>query len=218
MIASSLRELIPNWSTLLFIGIRVIFIAVAFEFIAWYVGRRLENLSAPFDNLDNGRDATWRNSRRAALKKAPRLVARFLIYSVAAVLVLDVFGVPILPLSLSFGAVALLIGVAFVPVMRDYAQGYFLLAEDSIAPGDVVSINGHVGQVEKSTLRATWLRDDAGCLHVLSNRQVQDLTILKKSAGEAKPARGETKARGAVAFDPLAEAEGARQTVVAPKR
>lgn len=206
MTPSALRDLIPTWSTLLFIGIRVIFIAVAFEFIAWYAGHRLENMTAPFANLDATRDASWRNARRATLKNAPRIVARFLLYTVAAILVLDVFGVPILPLSLAFGSVALLVGAAFIPIWRDYAQGYFLLAEDSLAPGDMVSLNGHIGQIEKTTLRATWLRDDAGCIHVLSHRDVREVTILKKASGQTtvtlpdKPTRG-----GAVAFDPLAQ-------------
>ena len=218
MTPSALRDLIPTWSTLLFIGIRVVFIAVAFEFIAWYAGRRLEAMAAPFAELDQSRDSNWRARRRATLKNAPRIVARFLIYTVAAILVLDVFGVPILPLALAFGGVALVLGAALLPLLRDYAQGYFLLAEYSLAPGDMVSINGHVGQVEKTTLRATWLRDDAGCVHVLSNRELREVTILKKAGGQSiadkadKPARG-----GAVAFDPLAENSAQKTTVVARK-
>ena len=217
MTPSALRDLIPTWSTLLFIGIRVIFIAVAFEFIAWIVGRRLEALAAPFADLDRGRDANWRNRRRATLKNAPRLVARFLIYTVAAILVLNVFGVPVLPLGLAFGGVALVLGAALLPVLRDYAQGYFVLAEDSLAPGDMVSIHGHVGQVEKTSLRATWLRDDAGCVHVLSHRELGDITILKKAGGETGAAKADKPVRGAgVAFDPLAQT-AKTETVVAPK-
>lgn len=218
MTLSALRDLIPTWSELLFIGIRVIFIAVAFEFIAWYAGRRLENMAAPFADLDQTRDASWRAKRRATLKSAPRIVARFLIYTVAGILVLSVFNVPILPLAIAFGGVAFLVGAAFIPIWRDYAQGYFLLAEDSLAPGDMVSINGHVGQVEKTTLRATWLRDDAGCVHVLSHRAVQDLTILKKAGGATETAKPDKPARGgAVAFDPLAEVPTTEKTVVARK-
>ena len=217
MTPSALRDLIPTWSTLLFVGIRVVFIAVAFEFIAWYAGRRLEAMAAPFAELDQNRDTTWRNRRRATLKNAPRIVARFLIYTVAAILVLDVFGVPILPLALAFGGVALVLGAALLPTLRDYAQGYFLLAEDSLAPGDMVSIVGHIGQVEKTTLRATWLRDDAGCVHVLSHRDARDITILKKAGGQTAPKTDKPARAGAVAFDPLAEAPKAEKTVVARK-
>ncbi len=217
----TLRDLIPNFGTLLFIGVRVLLIAVAFEFIAWYAGRRLAALTDSFSKLDQHREAKWRNERRATLRRVPKFVARFMIYTVAGILVLGVFGVPLLPLALAFGAVAFMIGAGLMPVLRDYAQGYFLLAEDSIAPGDAVTINGHVGTIEKISLRAIWLRDEADCMHVLSNRDVRDITILKKSSGviheepviDGRVAEDETRvsvasnaARTGAAFDPLDEA------------
>ena len=221
----TLRDLIPNFGTLLFIAVRVLLIAVAFEFIAWYAGRRLAALTDSFSKLDQHREPQWRNSRRNTLKRVPRFVARFLIYTVAGILVLSVFGVPLLPLTLAFGSVALMVGAGLMPVLRDYSQGYFLLAEDSIAPGDAVTINGHVGTIEKISLRAIWLRDEADCLHVLSNRDVRDVTILKKSSGVVEETRvvdGQVRdettradeiriaprsnaARSGVAFDPLDE-------------
>lgn len=213
----TLRDLIPNFGTLLFIGVRVLLIAVAFEFIAWYAGRRLAAMTDSFSKLDQHREAQWRNSRRDTLRRVPKFVARFMIYTVAGILVLGVFGVPLLPLALAFGSVAFMIGAGLMPVLRDYSQGYFLLAEDSIAPGDAVTINGHVGTIEKISLRAIWLRDEADCLHVLSNRDVHDITILKKSSGviegqireedlvAAAPNTAPNAARSGAAFDPLDE-------------
>jgi small conductance mechanosensitive channel len=186
-------NLIPKWQMLIFIGIRVVFIAIVFEFLAWFLGRKLENLASPFLNLDGGRDPKWRAMRRAVLRQAPRTVLRSLLYIVALILVLEVFGLQILPLSIAVGAIALLFGAGLLPMMRDYAQGYFLLAEDTLAPGDVVEIGAHSGTVEKWTLRATWLRDSSNRLHVLSNRDVRDVTIHKRAASEEK----------AVSFDPL---------------
>ena len=209
MTIAALRDLIPNFSTLLYIGVRVIFIAIAFEFIAWYAGRRLAALTDSFSQLDKHRDAKWRNARRLTLKRVPRFVARFLIYTIAGMLVLSVFGVPLLPLALAFGGVAVMVGAALMPTLRDYSQGYFLLAEDSLAPGDMVSVNGHVGEIEKISLRAVWMRDDAGCIHVLSHRDIHDVTILKKSSGvtegEAETRENYDKPviRDGVAFDPL---------------
>jgi small-conductance mechanosensitive channel len=122
--------------------------------------------------------------RRTTLRRAPKIVARTLLYTVALILVFDVFGLQILPLSLSIGAVALLFGSGLLPMMRDYAQGYVLLSEDSLAPGDIVEIGPHAGQVEKCTLRATWLRDPEGHVHVISNRDVRDVIIHRRAANE----------------------------------
>lgn len=205
---SLLVDLLPKWKVLLLVGVRLLFIAAVFEFAAWWLGRRVEKLATPFINLDQGRDPKWRATRRATLRGVPKIVSRTTLYVVALILVFEVFGVPVLPLSLAVGAVAALFGAALLPTLRDYAQGYSLLSEDSVAPGDVVEINGHRGRVEKWTLRGTWLRDEAGHLHVLSNRNVQAVVQLER-------AQQETLNR-AVAFDPLAAVPDARTAGAKP--
>lgn len=192
----SWRDLIPNWSNLLFLAIRVLFIAIVFEFIAWWAGRKIEAMAAPFLGLDANRDAKWRAARRATLKHAPKTAMRTLLYTAALIIICDAFHIPILPLSLAVGTVLLVIGAALLPMMRDYAQGFILLSEDTLAPGDVVEINGHQGQVEKWTLRATWIRDTSGRLHVLSNRDIKDVLVFRQAASDPK--------KTDVAFDPLA--------------
>lgn len=197
-LAASLNDLASRWPLLIFIGIRVVFIAVVFEFLAWFIGRRVEKLASPFIGLDAQRDPKWRAMRRAALRSTPKIVLRTLLYTVALILVLDAFGLQILPLSLAVGSVALLFGAALLPMLRDYAQGYILLSEDTLAPGDTVQIGDHLGQVEKWTLRATWLRDSAGYLHVLSNREVRDVIVQSRATTPENAAPA--------SFDPLAPA------------
>ncbi len=191
---TSLANLLSSWPLYLFIGLRVLFIAAIFEFAAWFLGRKLEKMAAPFASLGGGREARWRQLRRETLVKTPKIVLRTLLYSVAFVLVFNVFGLPVLELALSIGAVALLFGLALMPLMQDIAQGYALLGEDTLAPGDVVEINGVQGTVEHWTLRGTWLRDAQDRLVALSNRDVRQVVILRKAAESEKPK---------VAFDPL---------------
>lgn len=202
------RDLVPQWKVLLLLGIRVVFIAIVFEFLAWWAGRRVEKMAEPFITLDQARDPKWRATRRATLRGVPKLISRTLLYTVAGLLVFDVLGVPVLPLSLAVGAVAALIGSALLPTFRDYTQGYSLLAEDTLAPGDVVSINGHIGKVEKWTLRATWLKDGEGRLHTIPNRDVRTVIHVEKSAGEPL--------NRTAAFDPLATVPGAGATGTPP--
>ena len=194
MLQSSAADLLARWPTFLFIGLRVLFIAVAFEFAAWFLGRTLERKMAPFATLGGERDARWRGLRRETLLKTPKLALRTLLYSVALVLVFNVFGLPVLELALSLGAVALLFGLALMPIMQDIAQGFALLSEDTLAPGDAVEINGVQGTVERWTLRGTWLRDPSGRLVCLSNRDVRQVVIYKRAVENEKPK---------AAFDPL---------------
>ncbi len=194
---SSLRTSFPFLSSLMYIGLRVIFIAIIFEAAAFFLGKKLEKMATPFADLDQQRETRWRVARRATLSKAPKLVLRTLLYTAALILIGDAFGVPILPLSLAVGGVLLVVCSALLPLMRDYVQGYILLSEDTLGPGDAVEINGHQGIVEKWTLRATWLKDAQGRTYVLSNRDVKDVVVYKKAVQE--------QSKKAAAFDPLAQ-------------
>lgn len=163
----------------------IICIALAFEAIAWWAARKLEKHVSPFITADAEREAGWRVKRRTLVRHTPKIISRTLLYTLAIILIFDVFGVPVLPLSLAVGAVALLFGAALLPVLRDVGQGYILFLEDALAPGDAVEINGVQGIVEKFTLRGVILHDKDGRTHLLSNRDVTSVTIYKRKTQEA---------------------------------
>jgi len=164
----------------------IICIAIAFEAIAWWAARKIEKSVSPLITADAERDATWRIRRRTVLRHTPKFFSRALLYTLAVILIFDVFGVPVLPLSLAVGAVLLLFGSAFLPILRDVGQGYTLLAEDALAPGDAVDIDGHQGVVEKFTLRGVQLRDKDGRAHLLSNRDISSVIVYRRKVQEVK--------------------------------
>lgn len=181
---SGLRQnfALPN---LVLRAVYIIFIAIAIEMIAWWLGRMIEKAVTPYIAIDAGRPAAWRVRRRTTLRQSPKWMLRAVLYTIGMILIFDVFGVPVLPLSLAIGAVAVIMGAGIVPIFRDLVQGYVLLAEDAIAPGDAVEINGHIGTVEKLTLRGVWLRGHNGRLHLLSNRAVSDVAIYRRAVETA---------------------------------
>lgn len=181
---SGLRQnfALPN---LVLHAVYIIFIAIAIELIAWWLGRLIEKAVTPYIAIDAGRPAAWRVRRRTTLRQSPKWIVRALLYTIGLILIFDLFGVPVLPLSLAVGAAALIVGAGVVPIFRDLVQGYVLLAEDAVAPGDAVEINGHVGTVEKLTLRGVWLRGHNGRLHLLSNRDVSDVAIYRRAVETA---------------------------------
>lgn len=166
-------------------AVYIIFIAIAIELIVWWLGRVIEKAVTPYIAIDAGRPASWRVRRRTTLRQSPKWMLRAVLYTIGMILIFDVFGVPVLPLSLAVGAVVVIMGAGFAPIFRDVVQGYILLAEDAIAPGDAVEIHGHVGTVEKLTLRGVWLRGHNGRLHLLSNRDISDLAIYRRAVESA---------------------------------
>ena len=164
----------------------IICIALAFELIAWWAGRQIEKYVSPLITGDAEREAAWRIRRRTILRHTPKLFSRAVLYTLALILVFEIFGVPVLPLSLAIGSVVLLFGAALLPVLRDFGQGYTLLAEDALAPGDAVDIDGHQGVVEKFTLRGVQLRDKDGRAHLLSNRGISNVVVYRRKVQDTK--------------------------------
>lgn len=186
-------------SNLMLVGARVVFIALIFEFIAWWAGRRIEKWTSPLITADATREAQWRMRRRATLRQTPKIITRTLCYAAALIAVLSIFetgvpllAIPVLPVTIVLGALLIVIGLALLPILRDFMQGYALLAEDALAVGDEVSINGHEGILERFTLRGAWLRDSNGSMHCLSNRDIANIVVHKRH-GEA-PERSEAPA------------------------
>lgn len=66
----------------------------------------------------------------------------------------------------------LTVGFGAQSLIRDYFGGSFLLLDDQIRHGDVVTIAGHTGAVEEVTLRYVKLRDDAGIVYFVPNSQI----------------------------------------------
>ena len=175
-----------NLSALILKGTYIICLAIAFELLTWWFNRFLEKQVTPLITGDTNREAGWRMRRRTILRQTPKIFSRSILYTIAMLLVFNLFGVPILPLSLAIGAIIALFAAGLVPILRDFSQGYTLLAEDTLAVGDVVEIDSHSGTVERFTLRSTVLRDANGRLHVLSNRDISDVIVVKRREENAK--------------------------------
>ncbi len=90
---------------------------------------------------------------------------RVVIGAIATLMVLSQLGIDIAPLLAGAGVVGLAVGFGSQKLVQDVITGVFLLFEDAVNVGDVVTINGVTGTVEGLTIRAVALRDMEGTLH-----------------------------------------------------
>ena len=104
----------------------------------------------------------------------------FAILSVAAVMVLDEFGIQIGAILAAAGVVGLAIGFGAQSLVQDVISGFFILLEDQVRVGDVVQIGGKSGLVERVNLRVTVLRDLAGNVHYVRNGHIDTVTNMTK--------------------------------------
>jgi small conductance mechanosensitive channel len=74
-------------------------------------------------------------------------------------------------LAVSFGAQSL---------VKDVISGFFVLLENQFAVGDVVTIDGTSGKVERMTLRVVMLRDLSGVLHIIPNGSIVKVSNMTR--------------------------------------
>jgi small conductance mechanosensitive channel len=105
-------------------------------------------------------------------------VARVCVWTVASLMIAREFGMDIGPILAGAGIAGLAIGFGAQSLVKDFFSGFFLLIEDQVRVGDVVSIGGQSGLVEKVTLRTTVLRDLSGTLHVIPNGHIDTVSNM----------------------------------------
>jgi small conductance mechanosensitive channel len=125
-----------------------------------------------------------RNPRRAAQIRTlgPLLsgLATTIVVVLAAMMALSEVGVEIGPLLAGAGIVGLAVGFGAQTIVKDFLTGLFLIMEDSVSVGDVVTIGEFGGAVESMSLRTIKLRDFNGTLHIFPYSEAQVIHNLTK--------------------------------------
>ena len=95
------------------------------------------------------------------------------VISIAVLIVLAVWGVPIIPIVASLSVVGVAIGFGAQSFVKDLIAGLFVLIEDQYAIGDVVELAGVSGTVEEIRLRTTVLRGLDGSVYHIPNGEIR---------------------------------------------
>ncbi len=125
-----------------------------------------------------------RRQQFVTLMDALRWLLYVLIVSIASVMVLDNF-VDIGPLLAGAGVAGLAISLAAQTLIQDLIGGIIILLENQYAVGDAIQVGDVAGTVEKLTLRATYLRDLQGQLHIVPNGMVRIVSNKTKEWSRA---------------------------------
>src|SRR3954469_13246944 len=123
--------------------------------------------------------ATTEHSLRAeqrieALASVLRSLTTFVIYAVAAFMILGELGVELGPLIAGAGIIGVALGFGSQSLVRDFLSGIFILVEDQFGIGDIVNLDGATsGTVEAVSLRTTRLRAVDGTVWHVPNGEIR---------------------------------------------
>jgi small conductance mechanosensitive channel len=159
-------------------GIRILMILVAM-----LLGFKLAKIAS--DRLF--KLLVWKHKTNSEIQKRATTFSSFtryvivtVILSTALIMILTELGIEVRPILAGAGIVGLAVGFGAQNLVQDVISGFFILMEDQIRVGDVVSVNGKGGLVESVGLRLTTLRDADGAVHYLRNGKIDIVTNMTK--------------------------------------
>ncbi|MCX7069891.1 MAG: mechanosensitive ion channel family protein [Gammaproteobacteria bacterium] len=101
---------------------------------------------------------------------------RIVLFVTLALVLLMQLGVQVGPLIASAGIIGLAVGFGAQSLVKDVITGFFMVMENQMRVGDVVTINGTGGLVEMMTLRTVVLRDLGGVVHIFPNGSINTVS------------------------------------------
>ncbi len=116
------------------------------------------------------------NERHQARTKTVGSVLRsintIVVFTVAALMVLGIFNVPLGPVLASAGIGGVALGFGAQALVKDFLSGIFMILEDQYGVGDIVDVGEVTGTVEDVGLRVTQIRDSTGKLWYVRNGEI----------------------------------------------
>lgn len=162
-------------------GLRLLIIAASAFLLIKVVGFLADSFQMFLVSRDGSQaDLLEQKKRVETLGQLLRVVASVLISGVALLMVLSLFGLDIRPVLTGAGIAGLAVGFGAQNLVRDVISGFFLILENQVRLGDVVSINGKGGLVESIRLRTISLRGLDGTVHVIPNGAITELSNMTK--------------------------------------
>ncbi len=119
--------------------------------------------------------------RLATLIYITNSLLKFLFFLISLMVLLKIWGLDPTPLIASAGIIGVALGFGAQTLVKDLISGFFILLENQFNVGDYVKIADAEGEVKKMTLRATYLEDENGNLHIIPNSSIITVTRIKKN-------------------------------------
>ena len=111
-----------------------------------------------------------------------RDIINYIIYFIALMIILQMFGINLAGTLLSLGIVGIAVSFAAKDIISNLFSGMILIIGKSIKVGDTIEVNDKKGYVERISLRSTVIVDDFGVkIHVPNSTLTDDHYLQFKS-------------------------------------
>lgn len=113
-----------------------------------------------------------------------RDIINYIIYFIALMIILQIFGINLAGILLSLGIVGIAVSFAAKDLISNLFSGILLILGRSVKVGDTLEIKEMKGTVEIIRLRSTTIKDDKGVLSNIPNSTLTNNTYLQYNSKE----------------------------------
>jgi small conductance mechanosensitive channel len=114
--------------------------------------------------------------REATLLKLLENMLTYVVFFVAAIMILSVLTIDVKALLAGAGIVGLAVGFGAQSLVKDIITGFFIIFEDQFSVGDYIRVDQFEGTVEEIGLRTTKIKNWTGEVHILPNGSIMQVT------------------------------------------
>jgi small conductance mechanosensitive channel len=165
------------------VGVRILVII----FLAWLVGKITTRVTRRWTK--SAEDLPVIHPRRQRINTTSDLVnsgVRYVIWPLALIMILSEFKINIGPLLASAGIAGLAIGFGAQTLVKDVISGMFMLFDDTLRVGNLITFQGQTGTVEHIGIRLIKVRKfdgelvmiPAGELRIFGNKSVDFARVI----------------------------------------
>lgn len=120
-------------------------------------------------------------SLHSSLRVVLARLARAVLLVAAVLVVLPLMGVDLTVLSVFGGALGVGLGLGLQKIASNYLSGFIILLDRSIRLGDMITVDGHYGEVTRITTRYMVVRTLTGVEAIIPNDTLVTSTVLNHS-------------------------------------
>lgn len=172
-----------NWVAVLGSGLRIIVIIV----LAWVIVRLIDKATKRgtrrFESLS---ETHPRRQRAFTISTLLTSTTRYVVWPLAIIMVLSEFKLDISALIATAGIAGIALGFGAQTLVQDFISGVFLLFDDTIHVGDIISVGGQEGTVEYIGIRLIKVRKlngellmvPAGEVRIFGNKSIDFMRVV----------------------------------------
>lgn len=121
------------------------------------------------------RPSNQNTKRKQTLSKVTLSITRYAIYILEAIIILAIWGINIIPVLTGLGIAGLVIGLGAQKLINDFISGVFIIFEHHYDIGDLVEIDGFMGEIVDIGLKTTKIKSWTGQVKIVANGNIGTL-------------------------------------------